>query len=101
MKDEDSTMEKKNEMRGSGACNAAGTTGKGRNLSHLRRSKLLRTCNPMLTHWANFCRASGAYCRAAERFSLFAQVLIAGRRITHGIDNGALRAQLLREWCCG
>ncbi len=36
--------------------------------------------------------------RAAERFSPFAQVLIGGRRVTHETDNGALRAQLMKEW---
>jgi len=35
---------------------------------------------------------------AAERFSPFAQVLIGGRRVTHETDNGALRAQLMKEW---
>jgi hypothetical protein len=35
---------------------------------------------------------------AAERYSPFAQLLIGGRRVTHETDNGALRAQLMKEW---
>ena len=31
-----------------------------RNLSHLRRLQNVWMANPVLTHWANFCRASGA-----------------------------------------
>ena len=35
-------------------------TGPVKNVSHLRRLRVLPHYNPALTHWANFCRASGA-----------------------------------------
>lgn len=36
--------------------------------------------------------------RADQKISPFAQLLIGGRRVTHEIDNTALRAELLKEW---
>jgi len=36
--------------------------------------------------------------RAAKHFSPFAEVLFGGRKVTHEIDNLALRAQLMKEW---
>ena len=36
--------------------------------------------------------------KAGEKFSPYVQLLIGGRRVTHAIDNGALRAQLMKQW---
>jgi len=36
--------------------------------------------------------------RAAEKISPYAQILIGGRKVTHEIDNGALRDELMKEW---
>jgi hypothetical protein len=36
--------------------------------------------------------------RASKHFSPYAEVLFGGRRVTHEIDNLALRQQLLKEW---
>jgi len=39
--------------------------------------------------------------RAAHRFSPFAEAMFGGRRITHDVQNDALRKQLLDEWNAG
>jgi len=36
--------------------------------------------------------------RASEKISPFAQVLIGGRKVTHETDDGALRAELMKDW---
>ena len=36
--------------------------------------------------------------KAGEKFSPYVQLLIGGRRVTHAVDNGALRAQLMKQW---
>ncbi|HUL32410.1 MAG TPA: hypothetical protein VL128_00890 [Candidatus Eisenbacteria bacterium] len=39
--------------------------------------------------------------RASEKISPYAQLLIGGRRVTHEIDNTALRTELMKEWADG
>ena len=39
--------------------------------------------------------------RAAEKISPYAQLLIGGRRVTHEIDDTALRTELMKEWSDG